>query len=293
MNAPEQRSPEWFAQRAKLSITGSMVGSVLGLNPYSNRDKALREKVREKLGAEREFKGNKFTEWGTEHEPIAQKAFEEETGHIVREAPLVLHPECDWAGASPDGWVGRSGLLEIKCPNPDYPIKDAKEQPHYLAQIQLQLHVTRRTKCYFYRWQPSATRLDEIDIDLGWWDEHYPTLLEFHEEVMACVEDPELAARHLEDLEVSRVDDLFLAQEQKLIKAKEIYEDAKLDYDNCRKTLIAMAGNKKAVGKELQVIPVKQQGRIDYEKAIKELLPEANLSNYRKSPSTTYQIRKV
>src|SRR5690606_18716633 len=39
-----------------------------------------------------------------------------ETGEIVGPEAFVLHPDIDWAGATPDGFVGSDGLLEVKCP---------------------------------------------------------------------------------------------------------------------------------------------------------------------------------
>jgi hypothetical protein len=36
---------------------------------------------------------------------------------MVFETGLVIHPDIEHFGASPDGLVGDVGLIEIKCPN--------------------------------------------------------------------------------------------------------------------------------------------------------------------------------
>ena len=52
-----QRTPAWYAAR-KGRVTGSSVGSILGLNPWATSDDVMRRMVREYHGAESEFKGN-------------------------------------------------------------------------------------------------------------------------------------------------------------------------------------------------------------------------------------------
>ena len=99
----EQRSPEWFAAR-KNRITGSAVGAILGLSPYSTPDDVMRRMVREKFDAPSEFTGNVATEWGVANEAGAIKEYEMETGVTVKPAGFYTHMH--WLGASPDGLVG-------------------------------------------------------------------------------------------------------------------------------------------------------------------------------------------
>ena len=55
-------------------------------------------------------------QWGIDNQPHAIAAYEAETGELVGPEVFVLHPEIDWAGATPDGTIGRDGLIEVKCP---------------------------------------------------------------------------------------------------------------------------------------------------------------------------------
>lgn len=67
----------------------------------------------------------------------------------LRNTGLVLDPEFPWMGASPDG-LADDFVLEIKCPyTPNTHacyIDVNKLSRKYFAQIQLQMHMTRKTK---------------------------------------------------------------------------------------------------------------------------------------------------
>ena len=91
----EQRSTEWFNAR-KGRITGSMVGAVLGVNPWSTPDDAMRTMVRSYFGADSEFTGNIATEYGVTNEPNATKDFEMTTGLNVEEVGFLVHVDHDW-----------------------------------------------------------------------------------------------------------------------------------------------------------------------------------------------------
>jgi hypothetical protein len=60
---------------------------------------------------------------GTDREPFARDLYTAEmfsAGKIDAPVELVgfaLHPQWDWFGSSPDGLVGETGGLELKCPS--------------------------------------------------------------------------------------------------------------------------------------------------------------------------------
>src|SRR5690625_3076667 len=146
-------------------LTASRVGAALGVNPWQKPDDLIRAMVREAHGAESEFSGNVATAWGNNHEPLAVLDFMNDTGKTVEKAGFYVHPEHDWLGASPDGFVGADALIEVKCPfslRNGGTFKSIDEQPHYYAQVQVQLAVTRRRRCYFYQWAPHATLRENV-----------------------------------------------------------------------------------------------------------------------------------
>jgi hypothetical protein len=60
-------------------------------------------------------------EWGIENEWLAVEAYTERTLSAVTytgdDQRFAIHPDYDQIGATPDGYIGTDGLIEIKCPN--------------------------------------------------------------------------------------------------------------------------------------------------------------------------------
>jgi putative phage-type endonuclease len=275
----EQRSPEWFAQR-KYRVTGSSVGAILGLSPFMKREDVMRNMVREYHSAEREFKGNQATEYGTFHENLAKMDYQLKTGVMVEKCGFYTYE--NWLGASPDGFVGFDKLIEIKCPygqrdkNPPI-FKTLAEQPHYYAQIQVQLHVTGMIACDFYQWSPNGDYLEIVEYDRGWINKHLSILKSFYDEYLIECDNPE---KYLQDkrYQVDKktisdcVDYYFEIKAQ--IKSledisKQILEQIVFD---CNGKDSEINGHK--------LTKVVKKGAVSYAKAIKELLPNADLTSY-------------
>jgi len=112
-----QGSPEWLAERAG-KVTASMVSAVLAKPETAGYRDYQAQLVAEILTGKPQ--GSDYTnaamQFGTEMEPLARSAYEAETGFSVDEVGFCQHPTIERAGASPDGLVGNSGLVEIKCP---------------------------------------------------------------------------------------------------------------------------------------------------------------------------------
>jgi len=112
-----QGTPEWLAARAG-KVTASMISNVLMKPETAGYRDYQAQLVAEILTGKPQ--GSDFTnaamQFGTETEPLARSAYEAHTGFSVDEVGMVIHPTIERAGASPDGLVGDSGLVEIKCP---------------------------------------------------------------------------------------------------------------------------------------------------------------------------------
>ena len=287
----EQRSEEWFRAR-KGRITGSMVGAALGLDPNTSREEAMRRMVRAYQGLPSEFVGNIATQWGTMHEEEAKEAFQYDTGATVEPASFVVHPSFEWIGASPDGYVNGIDLLEIKCPfglrdhAAPVPFKSAKDQPHYYAQMQVQLFVTGMDVCKFWQWTPHDSRLEDVPFDQAWIDANLPKLEAFYQELLSICDDP-VEDRTREDLDTP-------ALRQKLAEyddlAKEI-EKAKKRREEILAELVTTAGNVNATICGRKLTKVEKSGSISYAAAIKELAPNANLEKWRGKPSSYWLFK--
>ena len=71
----EQLSQEWFDAR-KGRVTGSQIGAILGVNPWSSTKDAMRS-----ILGQSTFTGNVATEYGSRNEENAVFDFELETDH--------------------------------------------------------------------------------------------------------------------------------------------------------------------------------------------------------------------
>ncbi len=287
----EQRSPAWFKARRN-RVTASLVGAILGLSPYMTRWDAMRAMVRESIGAEREFQGNVATEWGTHNEAGALIDFQMETGFAVTPAPFV--PFEDWLGASPDGFTDDDGLIEVKCPyslrtDPEPSFKSLADQPHYAAQIQVQLFVTGKTHCHFWQWAPNGNALEFVEYDATWINENLPKLRQFHAEFLEELENPDehLAPKRIEidTPEAARMirewDEINEALDNLADRKKDLLSD-----------MVKLAGERNALlAGRRRLTLTRRAGAISYAKAIKALLPGVDLEKWRGKPSGFWSVR--
>lgn len=183
----EQRTEAWHAAR-KGKITASLAAACLGLDPYISRQKAFRIIT----GTEPETPASDDMRRGIDCEADAVYAWECATGHIAQPTGFWIHPELTWLGASPDGLIGRDGVLDVKCPR----TVPNSIPTHHQVQIVVQLLVTGRTDGHYAAW--SADRL--------YVDRCYPTtpenarkvielLTEFYEKYIVTNTQPERAKR--------------------------------------------------------------------------------------------------
>ncbi len=147
-----QRTPEWHAARAG-KLTASLAAACLRLDPYTSPQKAFRTIV----GTEPD-RDNEFMTWGRQHEMDALLSYEAESGLLVAVTGFWVHRLYSWLGASPDGLVGQSGLVEVKCPQ-TLPVK---VPVHHRIQMLVQMAVTERSWCDYYAWVPQGSFLQRI-----------------------------------------------------------------------------------------------------------------------------------
>ncbi|CAB5187467.1 phage_rel_nuc, putative phage-type endonuclease [uncultured Caudovirales phage] len=156
----EQGTPEWFAARLG-NVTASRVADVIAKTKsgYS----ASRENYMAQLICERmtntvaESYSNAAMQWGTETEPLARAAYESYADVLVDEVGYIANPWIKRAGASPDGLIGKWGLIEIKCPNTATHIDTLLSETvptKYITQMQWQMACTGRVWCDFVSFDP-------------------------------------------------------------------------------------------------------------------------------------------
>ncbi|MCA0338956.1 MAG: YqaJ viral recombinase family protein [Proteobacteria bacterium] len=155
-----QGSPEWHALRCG-KVTASRVADVIAQTSKgwgASRANYAAELIAERLtGVSADGFTNAAMQWGTDQEPNARMAYEFMHDVTVEQIAFVVHPSIPDAGASPDGLVGESGMVEIKCPNTATHIDTLIKQTipsKYITQMMWQMACTGRKWCDFVSYAP-------------------------------------------------------------------------------------------------------------------------------------------
>jgi len=289
----EQRSEEWFTAR-KGRVTGSAVGAILDIDPNLKRAEIMRRMVRQYHGAPSEWDGNIATQWGITHEMEAVEDLQAHLGQVITPATFVVHPEMNWLGASPDGYVGDDFNVEIKCPfglradEPPVEFKSVEDQPHYHAQMQVQMLCAGRSKCYFWQWTPRDAKLIVVDYDPQFIAETLPKLREFYMEFLAACDEPD---DYLEEARVI-IDTpralQMVAEYNDVIDAIAKAEDRKKEL---LEKMVEMSKGRNAIFGGRKLTKTEKKGSISYAQAIKVLAPGANLEPWRGKPSSFWGLK--
>lgn len=156
----EQRTDEWLTERCG-KVTASAIYKVMARTKTgygADRANYHAQLVAERLtGCPAENFTNAAMQWGIDTEEQARAMYSLEVGEPVLETGFHPHPEIALSGASPDGLVGDTGLVEIKCPNTATHIATltgAGIDRKYLLQMQWQMACTGREWCDFASFDP-------------------------------------------------------------------------------------------------------------------------------------------
>ena len=199
-----QGTTEWFAARCG-KVTASRVADIIAKTKtgYStSRDNYMAQLVCERLtNTPTEGFTNAAMQWGVEQEPFARAAYETAKGVMVEEVGFIVHPEIDMSGASPDGFVGVNGLVEIKCPNTATHIQtllDQKVAEKYITQMMWQMACTERPWCDFVSFDPRMPAKHQLFIKRINFDKQLVDSLE--NSVIQFLGDVDLKIQQLESL---------------------------------------------------------------------------------------------
>ena len=159
-----QGTPEWHLARCGIP-SASNFDKIVDIDgkPSKQRKKYLYQLAGERIaGKSEETYQNAAMLRGKELEAEARQFYEltngvtvEQVGFCVTEGKVIF-------GASPDGLVGKDGLVEIKCPliytHVGYLLAEALPSD-YIQQVQGQLLVTGRKYCDFISYFPGLKPL--------------------------------------------------------------------------------------------------------------------------------------
>jgi predicted phage-related endonuclease len=196
----EQRSPEWFSERAGC-ITASRMNDVMAFTigegkwksgPRKGQDKVsmplkartdyVLQLAAERLtGKSRKQIKAKALEYGKEMEPFAVAAYEARIGDFIEEAGFIKHPLYEFIGASPDFLIGFVGGGEIKCPESSEVHLETLLTglpSEHIEQIQGGLWVTGRQWWEFISFHPDFPIESQLYVERIKRDEEYIAKME-------------------------------------------------------------------------------------------------------------------
>lgn len=289
-----QRSEAWYKARAG-RVTGSCVGAILGLDPNKTRKQVMRDMVRDSLGLDPEhsdFLENTIFAHGRHYEEGAKFDYEMESCQDVEECGFITYS--DWLGASPDGKIcGGRGIIEIKCPwskrkqeKPQF--KSASESQHHFAQMQIEMECAAADFAHYYQWTPYGTRLETVFPDRDWLETNLPILRDFWLEFKAELATNPDDYRNPLRVEVDTPDaHRAVAEYDQLVEAIANAEERKKEL---LLDIAAMTNEQDGLIAGRKLTRVQKAGSVSYAKALKALLPDADLAPYTGKSSSFWKL---
>lgn len=159
----EQGTPEWIQSRLGLPTASNFDKLITSTGTPSTQSKKYMFTLAGEFvsGCPEETYQNGAMARGTELEKEARELYQMVTDREVDQVGFCL-ADCGKYGASPDGFVGEDGLIEIKCPklsgHVEYLI-NGKLPTTYVQQVQGQLLVTGRKWVDFMSYYPTLKPL--------------------------------------------------------------------------------------------------------------------------------------
>jgi len=194
----KQGEIEWHSIRLGM-ITASSFSKVLCKG--KGRELYLRRLTKERLkGRFQNTYTSESMEWGKEQEHCARKLYQRLKKVKVQQVGFVKYD--DYIGCSPDGLVGKDGLVEIKCPNTSTHIRYLKKcnlPSQYIPQVQGQLWITGRQWCDFVSFDPRHKK--NFHVFRVWRDDTYIKILsisveQFKADLIKRISQPKNKKRH-------------------------------------------------------------------------------------------------
>jgi putative phage-type endonuclease len=257
-----QGTPAWHAHRAQFR-NASESAAVMGLSPWQTPYQLWQVRT-----GRMEVPVTAPMRHGTEMEPIARAAYEEQTGLIMQ--PLVL-TDGDYS-ASLDGITLEGDLLlEVKCPYKGqssslWQAVSVGEVPeHYRIQVQHQLMVAGARLAHLWVFDGVEGILVEIERDEAAL-EAIRAAWDVFQKYLDKDTPPPLTERDT----VERTDPVWQLAAGLYVSAKRKADEATAELEKAKERLVELASHVSESGFGVSVTRYFKQGNVDYKK-VKEL----------------------
>jgi putative phage-type endonuclease len=205
----KQQTPEWFAARLG-KATGSRISDIVAKTKTgyaASREDYMFQLVVERLtGVNTVSFSSKEMQWGVDQEEYARAAYEAHMGVLVEQVGSIDHPRIAMSSASPDGFVGDDGMIEVKCPMTKNHLNMFLGQSIakvYKDQMMWQMAVTGRKWVDYVSFDPRCPAGLQLFIQTVERDEKYITELET--EVIKFLAEAEVKEKDLRRILESKI----------------------------------------------------------------------------------------
>src|SRR5690606_13134927 len=164
--------------------------------------------------------------------------------------------------------------------------KSIYEQPHYYAQIQVQMACTGRKWTDFYQWSPHGTRTERVEFDEAWWVENLPKLAAFYEQYITELDNPTHLTEKTKIITGKRYEKMLARYDE----LKRIQDEAKAEQKEILDALVEAAGGASAEICGRKLVRVERKGSVSYAKVVAEKLPDLDLTPWTGEPSVSWRL---
>lgn len=276
-----QGSAEWLTHR-KNFVGASDAAIILGISPWVTPYQLWEDK----LGMAPPKEENFYMRRGSDMEPLARAAFEEEHGIDVF-PQIVYHKEHDFLMASLDGLsLDKKTAVEIKCPGPKSHKQalDGIVPPHYMPQLQHQLACIGLPMLYYYSFDGEKGVTIEVQRD----DEYIEQMIEEEEKFWECVR-TRTPPPFLDKDYAIKESATWCAYAHRVAEIDDQMARLKEEKESIKKALLADCGGRSSRCGALTLRKTFPQGRVDYN-AIPEL-EGVDLEPYRKQAKEQWTMK--
>ncbi|XP_054257775.1 uncharacterized protein LOC128982793 [Macrosteles quadrilineatus] len=181
----QRENSRWLEER-KVRLTASNFGLICKRRSKSLWAPVVKQLLYNKISTDAMM-------YGELNESAAIQCFEDKLNTKVLPCGLFVDKAIDFLAASPDGVVGEEDIVEVKCPKsaelltiPEAvkqiksfclaPCKSSndiklKRNHNYYYQVQGQLHISNKRRCYFVVWTKKDIHIEAIERDDKFWKE--------------------------------------------------------------------------------------------------------------------------
>jgi hypothetical protein len=221
---------------------------------------------------------------------MAVMDYQLKTGRTVEKTGF--YPYGNWLGASPDGFVATNRLIEIKCPygqrDKTPPVfKTLEQQPHYYAQVQIQMFVTGMSACDFYQWTPNGDYLETYAYDRKWIEKNIPILKAFYDDYLLQRMFPD---QYLQDKRTTNNTNSTAYRVEYYFELKAQIAELDALAKGVLEQIVKDCNEKDSDINGHKLTKVVKKGAVSYAKAVKELLPDADLTPYMGEQSEYWRL---